>query len=318
MGNSKKMTGVYIDTMFARVLHGAILLMSIVLSAHAQQAPAAHLRGHITISELPQGVELRPPTGISRADLTAQLERQPAVILDGAVLEITAPAAGSSRSLMMKRLELLNNSRIVTNGTNLEIYAGTTVSQGGGILAFESATKGAAVAGQNGETGLDAGTVVIDTQLAQNNVLYVNLSGQSGEDGGPGVAGPPGAQGPRGENGADHIFDCAHGAGNGGAGSQGGAGGAGGNGGAGGAGGQLILRGQVAAQRSQVEFSAPGGNGGRGGPGGAGGVGGPGGPGGNKTTYCRSGNNGITGPKGNNGADGSPGVRGKDGRILAD
>ena len=219
---------------------------------------------------------------------------------------------------MLKRLEFLHGSRIVTNGVNLEIDAQLIVSDGGGILAFEKLPRAPAPMGQNGGAGLDAGTVVLDAELNHNDLLHVELNGQVGQPGGIGVQGPTGAQGPRGESGADHLFDCAHGAGDGGTGSPGGTGGSGGQGGPGGSGGKLILRGQIASQRSQIEFLAPGGKGGDGGNGGPGGPGGPGGQGGSGTTYCRSGHGGGSGPTGGDGRHGDPGAEGHPGKIFAE
>lgn len=300
------------------VTTGIIVLYRILTPAFAQNSDASVLHGHVTLADLPKGIEQRAAVGLSRDQIAQQLAAQPSIVLDNAVLEITAPPVGASRSLMLNRLELRNGSRIVTNGVNLEIDAVLIASESGGILAFEDKPREAAPVGQNGAGGLDGGTVVLDAQLNHNDLLHIELKGQRGQLGGRGVPGPQGAQGPRGESGADHLFDCAHGAGDGGAGSAGGAGGTGGQGGPGGAGGTLILRGALTSQRNQVEFLAPGGQGAKGGDGGPGGAGGPGGEGGSGTTYCRSGHGGPRGADGPVGEHGKDGLDGPKGRIAAD
>lgn len=68
-----------------------------------------------------------PPAYVTPAELVGILAQQPTIILDHATLEITAPTFGLNRSLMVKRLELLNGSQIITVGVNLETDAGLIV-----------------------------------------------------------------------------------------------------------------------------------------------------------------------------------------------
>jgi hypothetical protein len=290
----------------------------LAFDARGQGSAPVTLKGHVTISDLPSGVEQRPAPGLTRAQIVEELSKKPIVVLDNAVLELTPPSAGSSRSLMLNRLELLHGSRIVTNGINLEIDAQSIVSDGGGIIAFVEQRREPAASGNNGAPGLNAGTIVLDTELNHNDLLNIELKGQNGQQGGVGLVGPIGAQGPRGEDGADHLFDCAHGAGNGGNGAKGGVGGTGGVGGPGGSGGKLILRGPITSQRSQIEFTTPGGRGGLGGDGGPGGPGGPPGGGGSGTTYCRGGHPGNPGQLGDKGQPGALGADGVPGAIFAE
>jgi hypothetical protein len=290
--------------------------MLILCSAALAQAPQVFVfKSDIASKDLPAGIEKRLAPGASRGEVAASLSGQPAIVLDGATLSITSPTQGSGRTLALSRLELKNGAKIVTHGINLEIVALAVASDSGAIIAFDGAEKkipGEAALGSNGTSGLSAGTVVIDGALNANDVLRVDLSGQSGQAGGIGTTGPAGAMGPRGDNGADHLFDCARGGGNGGPGSPGGKGGRGGAGGQGGDGGRLILRGAIAAQRAQVDLIARGGAGGAEGKPGIGGPGGPGGPGGNGTTYCRG---GSAGPRGAQGEFGDPGDKGKEGKA---
>ncbi|UFX49315.1 hypothetical protein HAP47_0005240 [Bradyrhizobium sp. 41S5] len=298
--------------------------MTIALIAVASAAPTKAeqvgpndylFKGNIKDTDLPPGLSKRPPPGSSAEQVDEILKAQPNIVLDGATLEITAPAAGSTRTLMINTLELRNGAAIRLRGTSLELDAHLLVSDGGKFEGFSNADDFPAVApdGQAGMTGLSAGTLVLETAINRNDLVYVSLGGQNGQPGGKGLRGTQGAKGPRGDNGADHLFDCARGGGSGGTGSRGGTGGTGGRGGSGGNGGKLILRGQVAAQRSQITFTAPGGHGAKGGLGGSGGPGGPGGDGGGGTTYCRggaAGNPGVEGPSGEEGPNGEEGERG--------
>jgi hypothetical protein len=272
----------------------------------------------VTYYDLPSGIDKQPLEGASKFQIREMLSQQPMIVIDGATLSITPPRVGSGQVISVKSIEFRHGGRIVTNGVNLEINAELIVSDRGQILAFAVPVADQAGIGAGGGSGLGAGTVVLNGALKTGDKLIVSLAGQDGQSGGAGVPGPTGAQGPSGDNGADHLFDCAHGGGNGGAGSQGGKGGTGGSGGAGGDGGRLILRGDLAAQRLQIDFSAPGGRGGAGGLPGNGGAGGPGGPGGGGTTYCRGGVVGPSGPSGPAGEPGSSGHNGREGSISAD
>jgi hypothetical protein len=304
------------------VFFGSVWFLALgVPSAVSQDARlnTFQFTGNIAFSDLPSGLEKRPPPGSTPDQIDEILTKQPNLILDGATLDVTAPTAGLGRTLMINTLELRRGASIRIHGVNLEINARVIVSDGGKIEAFTPADDlpNRASDGQNGAAGLNAGTLVLDAALDRNDLLNISLSGQNGQQGGAGLQGPQGVPGPRGDNGADHLFDCARGGGNGGNGSQGGKGGTGGTGGRGGDGGKLILRGKIAAQRFQVTFSAPGGRGGVGGTPGPGGVGGAGGSGGSGTTYCRGGSAGAPGPRGPTGEPGSSGENGQEGAIFA-
>lgn len=303
------------------VLTIGLIAFALTLPTKAEQIePNVFLfKGDIKDTDLPPGLAKRPPPGSSAEQVDEILKAQPSIILDGATLEITPPAAGSTRTLMINTIELRNGAAIRLRGTSLELDARLLVSDGGKFEAFISADDFQTIApdGQGGATGLSAGTLVLDTAINRNDLVYVSLVGQNGQPGGKGLRGTQGAKGPRGDNGADHLFDCAHGAGTGGNGSRGGTGGTGGKGGSGGNGGKLILRGQVAAQRSQITFTAPGGHGAAGGLGGPGGPGGAGGDGGSSTMYCRGGASGNPGLPGPDGEKGPPGEDGERGSIFA-
>ncbi len=276
---------------------------------------------NVSFEDLPASIEKRDLPGTSEADLRKMLSLQPSITLDHATLTVTARRVGTGRTIAVKSLELRNGARIVTNGINLEIDALLISSDKGQILSFNGSTKAPAdpaAPGNKGRPGLSAGTVVLNGKLRGDEVLVVSLSGQDGQKGGRGITGTRGAHGPRGSNAADHVFRCASEAGDGGAGTAGGKGGTGGNGGSGGNGGRLVLRGDLASQRSQIEFTAPGGNGGGGGDRGNGGPGGLGGYGGSGSTYCRGGSVGPQGPTGPPGNLGTPGNNGQLGSVSAD
>jgi hypothetical protein len=275
----------------------------------------------LTIDNLPEGIDKRNLPGVSKGEVREMLLHQPTIVLDGATLTITPPKVGSSRSIAVKNLELRKGAKIITNGVNLEIDALLISSDKGQIVSFDETTRhvpDAAAQGNSGRAGLGAGTLVLNGTLRGKDVLTVSLAGQDGQGGGPGSSGAPGAAGPRGENAADHAFDCAHGGGNGGNGSQGGKGGTGGNGGPGGNGGRLILRGGLATQRAQVDFSAPGGKGGAAGAGGSGGPGGARGEGGSGSKFCGGGTAGNPGPGGPSGELGGVGANAQPGSVSAD
>jgi hypothetical protein len=322
----KKVKAFCSASMATAISNAAILLIlsaPIFCATPGVQAQQERLvfKKDITIDDLPPAVEKRLPPGASVSELKTMLGGQPTIVLDGATLTITAPRSGSSRSIAVKTFELRNGARIVTNGINLELDANSIASERGQIVSFADLERHVAnkpEPGLSGRSGLNAGTVVINGALNTTDILNVFLPGQDGQGGGDGVKGTDGAAGPRGENGVDHLFDCAHGGGNGGAGAQGGTGGTGGDGGAGGNGGLLILRGDVAQQRVQIEFSARGGKGGVAGSPGEGGTGGPGGQGGSGSVHCSG---GMQGPSGKNGFPGTPGhagTDGQDGSISAD
>jgi hypothetical protein len=292
------------------------------VAAPAQtRAKASVFDKDLTFESLPPGIDMRILPGTSKAEVRAMLLRQPSIIIDGATLTITPPKVGSSRSIAVNSLELRRGAKIVTNGINLEINALQISSDDGQIVSFDESTRhvpDAAAPGNSGRSGLGAGTLVLNAALRGKDVLIVSLPGQDGQGGGTGLTGPGGAAGPRGDDAADHAFDCGHGGGNGGAGSPGGKGGTGGNGGGGGNGGRLILRGGLASQRAQVDFSAPGAKGGGVGGQGSGGPGGPGGEGGSGSKFCGGGHAGPRGADGPKGDFGNPGSDGQAGSISAD
>jgi hypothetical protein len=284
----------------------------------ADQPLPVVLRGSLSLSDLPQGVQKRISPQMTREQIANMLRQQPSVTLQGATLTLQPPADERSIALAFDRVVLQDGSKVVTNGVNLELVAAQLSSDEGEITAFsaESIVPNPAPQRQDGVAGLNAGTVVLDTTLGPNK-LFVRLNGMPGQPGGPGAPGPTGAPGTRGGDAADHLLDCAHGGGDGGPGAKGGTGGSGGKGGPGGSGGKLILEGPVASQRLLIDFVARGGQGGAGGSGGDGGQGGPGGDGGSGSTYCRGGRAGPTGPLGDPGPLGGPGQPGHDGSITA-
>ena len=306
------------------VVRGGIGVLMFILLGLTQPVVAdatsesTRLTGDISISDLPKDAVKTLPENLTDAQLEQIRQGQPSVILDGATLRLPPPTVGRSWSIVLSRIELRNRSRIVTNGVNLRLSASAIRSEDGAITAFDNSegTSPAAHPGENGVSGLPAGTVVLQGSMDPIGVLHVRLDGQPGQGGGAGLKGPTGREGSRGENGADHLFDCAHGGGDGGRGSDGGQGGPGGQGGAGGAGGKLVLRGAIAGQREQIEFSGRGGRGGAGGPPGPAGDGGPGGSGGNGTSWCRGGHGGPSGSPGQLGAPGTAGTNGEDGGVT--
>ncbi len=271
----------------------------------------------ISIDNLPSNLQMRFAPGTSAAAVENVLAHQPTLVLDGVTLRLTPPKNGDSysRSIAVKRLELRHQSKIVTDGWDIEIHAESFVSDGGEIISFESSEmKNAAEPGTSGRSGRGGGNVVLDSKLDDDDRLRVILIGQDGQAGGVGSPGAPGAMGAKGEDASWGVFGCNHGGGGGLPGSAGGPGGSGGNGGAGGNGGHLVLRGGITAQRIQIQFSAPGGKGGIAGEGGSGGPGGEGGLGGNGGGPCGGGPRGTpgsVGARGNKGADGIPGAAGR-------
>jgi hypothetical protein len=315
-------TGIAISSL-ERCCSAILILMMLCLArpgVSQTQAREFVFKKDMTFSDLPEGITKRVIPGSTPSEVDAMLSGQPSIVIDGSTLTITPPPVGSSRSIAVKSIEFRNGGRIVTNGVNLEIAAQVIVSERGAIVSFDDQgrRRGTAALGDSGKSGFNAGTVVLTGSLNGSNILIVSLFGQDGESGGSGAVGPGGAQGPRGEDGVDRLFDCAHGGGNGGPGSPGGKGGSGGNGGAGGDGGRLILRGGLAAQRAQIEFSALGGKGGNGGSPGPGGPGGPGGQGGSGSAHCGGGRAGQNGQPGPPGEPGRVGPDGKNGLISAD
>ncbi len=298
---------------------GAVLLLNPLLDAYAEPASYVFTQD-LTDTSLPSGIEKRLAPSASEEQREEFLRTQPSLTLDGMTLRFTPPAQGGSKAFMFNKLELKRGARIVTNGVDVEINALTLISDGGHLLSFEPAQQptNQASVGNNGASGLLAGTLVLQSFIKDNGILHVSLRGQNGQIGGKGMQGPRGAPGPRGENAADHLFDCAHGGGNGGPGGRGGSGGQGGNGGAGGDGGRLVLRGPIINQRMQIDFEAPGGKGGKGGEAGPGGDGGLGGQGGSGSTFCRGGIAGATGSSGEPGSPGKEGQNGHDGIITVE
>jgi hypothetical protein len=298
----------------------SVLFFSQSIAAQSKTGPLVFTK-NLSFDDLPASIEKTTLPGTSKTELRKMLLLQPSITLDNATLTITAPKVGSVRTIALKAIELKNGARIVTNGVNLEIDALLISSNRGQILSFDDSSRAVAdpaAAGTNGRGGLNAGTVVLNGKLNANDVLVVSLPGQDGQKGGMGLTGTGGAGGPRGSNAADHLFDCGSGGGDGGAGTAGGKGGTGGKGGSGGNGGRLVLRGELASQRTQIEFTAPGGNGGAGGERGNGGPGGPGGGGGSGSTYCRGGSPGPQGPNGPPGEPGGAGDQGQPGSASAD
>jgi hypothetical protein len=270
----------------------------------------------LTLADLPTMSFQAPPVGVA----VGQWQKsQPAIVLDGSTLTIGQPGASLQVTLRLSALVLKNGARIVTNGSQLEIDALTFSSSGGQIVSFESHDPESAPAGPGlvGRSGNNGGRVLLDGEISGNDVLQIDLFGQNGQSGGagrPGAAGPAGAAG---NNAADHLFDCAHGGGRGYPGGTGQDGETGARGGRGGDGGMLTLKGRIAAQIGQINFSANEGTGGDGGPGGAGGLGGAGGSGGHGSTFCGGGPAGPAGASGRFGSHGPNGENGLRGRLIA-
>ena len=284
------------------------------------QGAVLSFKSDIVFRDLPPSVEKRFPPGLGAAELSKRLLQQPKLVLDGATLDVSESVHGAMRYLAFDEVELLNGARIVVGATSTDLIANTIISEGGAITSFVTSDMkrlGVPSPGQNGGPGLDSGNLTLYGKLREGDVLLVDVRGQGGQDGGPGIEGAPGGAGSRGENGVDHLLDCAHGGGNGGPGKPGEKGGDGGQGGAGGRGGDLVLWGEIAGQRSQINYLSNGGLGGRGGGPGIGGAGGPGGEGGSGSTYCRGGRAGDVGPNGPDGRPGADGANGADGTAAA-
>jgi hypothetical protein len=261
------------------------------------------------LSNLPLAMRTPVPGGLSEEDFRERLRTKGSLTVDGTLLVVGDIGDGSSATLSVSSLHLVNGARIVTNGNTLNIQADLIDSSGGEIVSFYPPDNAPADAapGSPGIKGADGGTLHISALQDLSAPLKVDLRGENGGRGGagmPGAAGPPGV---RGQSGVDHLFDCASGGTNGTAGGPGEQGKAGGVGGDGGAGGTLFLSRNLTL--TKVDFSAHGGIGGLGGPGGNGGPGGPGGEGGSGSLHCGGGRGGP------NGADGLPGNAGRPGQA---
>jgi hypothetical protein len=288
-----------------------VVLLSPYLCAQAAVPGVTTLTGELKMSDLPSAVVKPPVGGIPLADTQDKLKSRPSVTLDHATLQLVAPTGLGAITLRFSHLEL-KHSRILTHGVDVWIQALSITSDEGEIVSFEDRSRPPPSNSQNGEPGRDAGTVVLDGQLG-GGVLHVVLRGENGQPGGAGSKGPKGASG---SSGNSSPFGTCVGR-DGGAGSRGGQGGTGGGGGNGGSGGILVLRGQLAAQREKVDFTAPGGKPGDPGNGGEGGDGGDGGREGKTRPICHLGHPGPTGPPGEKGQGGDIGKPGRDGLIVA-
>ena len=263
----------------------------------------------VYLEELPEYLRIQPRSEKRRVQRIA-------LILIDSTLVITPPKIGASQYISVSKLELHGESKIITNGVDLEISAEEIVGEPfSSVVSFDEQTPDQATPGDSGRSGRAAGRLLLSGAL--DGSLTISLDGEKGQSGGEGLKGPNGVAGNRGEPAAQSFIDCKRGAGGGGPGAQGGIGGNGGAGGSGGDGGQLILFGMLAAQREQILFSAKPGQGGKGGFGGPGGYGGSGGPSGANAPYCGGvgarGQDGMLGPKGIKGVDGKDGASG---RIL--
>ncbi len=307
-----------------RAILAAALAMSLTAPSMAQQAssplPWRSTGAQQTFDDLPETARRRLPSSLGNDEYVNALRNAPTLTIDGTTISLIRNRGFQTYTITASRIEFAHGGRIETNGLDLVVQALEIASDGGEIISFSQggANSTSAPPGQAGMPGSGGGTVILDSSLNKNDILRVVLAGEDGQAGGSGLPGAPGAKGTRGDNGSDHLFDCSRGGGNGGQGSPGGPGGNGGNGGQGGNGGRLILKGRLAAQRAQIEFSAPGGHGGNGGGPGAFGQGGPGGDGGNGSTYCRGGGPGPNGPPGQPGQAGHSGAEGLAGQIFAD
>jgi hypothetical protein len=301
----------------------ALFLLGVLTSigSHAVASDEIRYRDQtIHLNSLQDELRSKSPPSDSEEAQRAFIHAQPKLVLDNALLYADSAEIGPLQTLSVSRLDLIHGSRIVMNGTNLELTAEEIhVDSSSAIVSFQDeALLQAAPPGTDGRTGLNAGTLVLRGKIVGNDPLRISLKGQDGQAGGSGFPGPQGAPGTNGDNAADHLFDCAHGGGNGGNGGRGGPGGQGGRGGNGGNGGRLVLRGEIAGQRLQVQFESPGGHPGSGGMGGRGGAGGQPGRGGSGSHYCRGGQVGSQGPSGEDGPAGAPGAPGREGYITSD
>jgi len=247
------------------------------------------------------------PSSVDAA--TKALNNLPSLILDGTTLTVGPPGGHQSLTIAADTFEMLNGSRIVTNGNNLVLVANEmNFNNSGGIDSFYGATKKASA-----ETaGLDGGQVVIFPTKAINGTININLAGQAGGDGSPGGKGPDGAPGPKGSDASDKAFGCGSGGGDGGTGKDGLQGYLGKPGAPAGNGGTLVLRAAaIPGHINHFVFQKEIASGGAGGPGGPGGNGGPGGIGGSGSKFCGGGHGGNPGQPGPQGLQGAAGANGK-------
>lgn len=214
------------------------------------------------------GVSVDPQS----ASFEDELSRRGNLTLETASLVLKPDPTGIPRSLAVRTLFLRKGASIVTNGSDLRIYALKIVVDDGSIISFAPNASTAPVGGYPGANG---GHVWLIGMREIPQLLAVSLFGQNGGAGNQGDPGPPGAPGARGSDGATGAFGCLRGGGDGAPGGHGEPGSEGGKGGDGGDGGVLTFVSVDPNQRKQINFLGRGGSGGLGGVGGAGGAAGP-------------------------------------------
>jgi len=239
------------------------------------------------------------------------VRRQPALVVDGGMIEAQGP--GSSHSIVVHSLTL-KNSKIVTNGADLTVEVVDLSTDGSAIISFEHPDRS-----QPDQPGRPGGRVTLIVHGRIEGRLGLDLSGEAGAPGQPGARGAKGPDGGQGPNAASGLFDCRRGAGRGGSGGAGQPGHPGTGGHDGGDGGTFVLvaDGGVTTLAQAFDVVTDGGQGGAGGIGGRGGEGGSGGPGGSPRGLCSGGGpRGAAGPAGASGAQGPSGKNGSPGAFL--
>jgi hypothetical protein len=293
---------------------GAVLVARILRAPEilTQDRPSLALppvTGRLPFSALPTTIPA--PEHLEHYRRIDAVRRQPALIVDGGVIEAQGP--GRSHSIVVHSLTL-KNSKIVTNGADLTVEVVDLFTDGSAITSFEHPDRS-----QPNQPGRPGGRVTLIVHGRVEGRLRLDLGGEAGAPGQAGERGANGPNGERGSNAASGLFDCRRGAGRGGPGGAGQPGHPGTDGRDGGDGGTFVLvaDGAVTTLAQAFDVVTNGGQGGAGGPGGPGGQGGSGGPGGSPVGLCSGGGpSGADGPPGASGAQGPPGKNGSPGVFL--
>lgn len=261
----------------------------------------------------------------------SHLDRVGDLTLDKATLILPDSPTGPRTYTLVARKLQFDNSRVITNGNTLEIFAEEIVGDSASQIVSFTTTSGlppnepspGTLDGPHGLNGRNASDITIYTAGDFRNKMTLSLRGQDGQAGTTGQAGSIGTAGARGRPGrcAPIGTGCRRGPGDGRQGGAGGTGGRGGNSGAGGNGGNITI---VFFNKAPVQNNLPiyANEGGRPGAVGQGGQGGPGGLGGAKGNRgpCCHGNaahDGRTGSDGARGTAGSQGAHGFKGQFVA-
>ena len=282
----------------------------------------------------PDNLEARftaPPPISTLSGLQAHLGHVGDLTFRNATLVLPDSPSGPRVYVVAARNLRFANSRIITNGNKLEIFAEEIdADSASSIMSFTtrnalppSSPLPETRDGPSGIAGRNAGDVTIHVIQDFRDKLTLELSGQDGQPGTSGQRGSTGSRGATGRSGKCGTagVGCRSGPGDGGNGGPGGTGGRGGNGGAGGNGGNIVI---VFFNKDPSETNLPvysndGGRPGAAGQGGAGGAGGPGGDKGNRGPCCRrnAAHNGAQGPNGSAGPSGNHGTHGAKGRFVS-